>query len=724
MTPARRPAAADRRNLRPPLAVALGLAGLWLGFVWLLAPHLIRMAWAGRGPAFLASLLQGRATHPVSGYLHAWSRFARVSTVGLVAAGLAAAVVLRFGDRIERVWRPYLRPEHSIPPVTSLLLSAWIGLIAGFAEFLSGAIKYRIDGVFSEWSNPDSLWMAPLGLALLFALTDALLLTVTASWRRTISFRLVLAIPVALGLLSVTRSLRLGVHPLALGVLVCGAAVAASAAAKHRSGTTIRLMRSTAFPLALAIPVLAISSSAVRILAERRSLAALPPPPTGAPNILLVILDTVREQELSLYGYTRPTTPELENLARNAIVFDNAFATAPWTLTSHASLLTGRYPVELSTGWRNPLDQKAPTLAAVLAARGYNTAGFVANLNYCTRRSGLQRGFAHYEDYDRSAANVLASSWLTARLALWIGRRLGRPPRLVRVHAPDINREFEGWLDRAGDRPFFAFLNYYDTHDPYEWHDSAFAGLGYGREPDSVRNAQGRRVSRSPGSRHALDAYDSSLRFLDHQLGALFDELRRRDLLQNTLLIVTADHGEQFAEHGLTHHGNSLFSQLLHVPLIIRPPAGGGKRVDEPVGLIDVPATILAAAGVARPPLQRGVALDRFWSGSTAAPSPGGAIVSELEPNVRDRGLAGPARLGPMRSLVLDHWHYIRNGDRSEALFDILLDPLEDRDLTRSPDGQAVLPGLRTALDSVLDALPSPAAAERTRPATHRAALR
>ena len=122
-------------------------------------------------------------------------------------------------------------------------------------------------------------------------------------------------------------------------------------------------------------------------------------PPAGSPNVLLIVLDTVRADHLSLYGYERPTTPFLERLARRGIRFDQARAAAPWTLASHATMFTGRWPHELDVEWPCPLREDVPTLAEHLGSLGYATAGFVGNTLYCSYDGGLDRGFTHYEDY-------------------------------------------------------------------------------------------------------------------------------------------------------------------------------------------------------------------------------------------------------------------------------------------------------------------------------------
>ena len=145
-----------------------------------------------------------------------------------------------------------------------------------------------------------------------------------------------------------------------------------------------------------------------------------PLPPAGSPNILLVVLDTVRADRLSLYGYERPTTPNLERLAKRGIRFDLARATAPWTLASHASMFTGHWPHELVQEWMTPLQGNQPMLAEYVGAHGYATAGFVANVTYCSQNSGLARGFTHYEDYVLEKLAPLRTSGLVEQTTTMI----------------------------------------------------------------------------------------------------------------------------------------------------------------------------------------------------------------------------------------------------------------------------------------------------------------
>src|SRR5262249_26112196 len=152
-------------------------------------------------------------------------------------------------------------------------------------------------------------------------------------------------------------------------------------------------------------------------LTEARAKAKLAPVSDNAPNVLLIVLDTVRAANLSLYGYPRPTTPQLELFAENGVSFERALSPAPCTLAPHATMFTGRFPHELSVDWVPPLDASYTTLAEYLSDRGYLTAGFVSNTRYCSYEHGLDRGFVHYEDYPVSPEQIVVSSSLVRYLS-------------------------------------------------------------------------------------------------------------------------------------------------------------------------------------------------------------------------------------------------------------------------------------------------------------------
>ena len=372
--------------------------------------------------------------------------------------------------------------------------------------------------------------------------------------------------------------------------------------------------------------------------------AARPLPPPDSPNVLLIVLDTVRADHLSVYGYERPTTPNLEAMARRSVRFDQARAAAPWTLASHATLFTGRWPHELGTRWLYPMRGDVPTLAEYLGSLGYATAGFVGNTFYCAYDSGLDRGFAHYQDYGLdwlSAVRTVHLVDLTLKTINSVSPTLGgsiagRPGSAgeelaLRVFAlPDrkdagvVNREFLNWLARedGSRRPFFAFLNYVDAHAPYV--PPPGAGHRFGRAPRTDADflfltsgwAHADRLALPPPARAlAVDAYDHCIASIDDRLGELFGELKRRGVLDRTIVIVTSDHGEGFGEHDLFDHGESLYRTEIRVPLLISLPSGraSGRVVDRFVSLRDIPATIADLIGSSKEPPFPGRSLARLW---------------------------------------------------------------------------------------------------------------
>ncbi|MBI3469594.1 MAG: sulfatase, partial [Planctomycetes bacterium] len=500
-------------------------------------------------------------------------------------------------------------------------------------------------------------------------------------------------LPGILGLLFLAGHLvRFTVHPYGAMLLAGGLAMqVARLIRRHTEGFYRLVKRSTAW-MAILVAGLALAVPTGRWWAERRALAALAPAAADAANVLLITLDTVRAQSLSLYGHERLTTPELQRFAETGVVFQRALATAPWTLPSHASMFTGRFASEMSADFQTPLDARDPTLAEVLSARGYVTAGFVANYLYCGAHTGLGRGFAHYEDQprvgwiieDSTVGQIIRNS---DKIARFLG--VDRKGPLFHKDAAMLNRDFLRWLPHQGRRPFFAFLNYYDAHEPY------MAPRPFDREFRSS--------SITSPIQADLDAYEGSIAYLDHHLGRLFRELDERGILSNTLVLITSDHGEHFGEHGLRFHSNSLYAQLLHVPLVISFPARvpSGKRVESTISLRELPATVVDLLGMVDVNCFPAPSLARHWQvAKSAEGAPKGTVLSEVSCWQYTTG--GPNQKGPMKALVADSLHYIKNyGDGREELYDFESDPREERDLASLPERQRVLERLRASLEQI-----------------------
>lgn len=437
----------------------MALLSGWAGALFGLVPWLIRQAYAGESLPVLNGLISGQAEFPVEHYLSLWLRFAIgaavLGTSVVVSAWWAWLHPQRAREARDRVFRA----EPALSSASALANALWMGAVLGLLEAGLWWVRIRADGVFSSGSDSDTLWLSPTIQAGFFAVCVGLLLLLVGGRPRRLSLRTVIVMTATIGIWSALSRLRLGLHPLATFVLCLGfGAQLGRIAARDHPGFRSLVRRSWPFVVATVLTAFVVQHT----LQERRmaaSLAALPAAPAGAPNILLIVLDTVRQRSLSLYGYARPTTPHLEGLARRSLVFDQAIASAPWTLPSHASLFTGRTPFELSANWETPLDARFPTLAEYLSERGWATGGFVANYAYTTRASGLDRGFGTYRDYELKPARMLRASVALRRLGqvLPIRRRWVSPSRKF---AASVNGELLDWVDDLEGRPWFAFLNY------------------------------------------------------------------------------------------------------------------------------------------------------------------------------------------------------------------------------------------------------------------------
>jgi arylsulfatase A-like enzyme len=304
-------------------------------------------------------------------------------------------------------------------------------------------------------------------------------------------------------------------------------------------------------------------------------------PIAEGPNVLLVVLDTTRSDRLSLYGYERETTPNLERLAASSTVYDTAYATSTWTAPSHASLFTGLYPHGhgvTQMAWDLPAAQE--TLAELLRDAGYDTVGIVGN-PMVGRRLGFDQGFdEYYETWEESAAGE------------------GTHPAV---------RHLERFLDNRGSRPFLAFVNLIEPHSPYD-SGKTYRGEFVAEDPPALEQNhwrayyRGRKTFSDRELRHLGDLYDAELRYADELVGRLVALLEERRLLDETVLVVTSDHGENLGDHGMLDHVFSLYETTVRIPLLVRFPGvfEPGRRVSAPVQLVDLFPTLLGLAGVER----------------------------------------------------------------------------------------------------------------------------
>ncbi len=574
------------------------------------------------------------------------------------------------------------------PNPGALRLALWFGLLTGCAVLaILGYSKFLRHRYLH--ATPDTLWMAPLSCLLFFVVPGLLLWLLARVRPQWGALRLLVSLNGFLAALFILY-MPVGLHRVAAVALAAGVGFQLGRMAAARPALTDRLVRLT-LPLGLGILLtLTVGTIGYGVVRERRALARLGPAAPGAPNVLLLVLDTVRARSLGLYGFIRPTSPELTRLAATGVRFEQATSTAPWTLPSHASLMTGRWAHELSSDWRRPLDDTYPTLAEQLAAHGYATAGFVGNTWYCGVESGLGRGFGHYEDVPRSFWSVVRSTELGKHFSNFPLFRVlaGRYHKFGRKGGAGINAALLDWVDAHRDRPFFAFVNYFDAHGPYDPpapYDSLF-GATVPRENPDLRPT----TSWDPTEIAAQQrAYEGSIAYLDHLLGQLFDELERRGLRENTIIVVTADHGEEFHEHGVMEHGNSVYRAGVHVPLIVSWPARVPARVTVPttVSLREVPRT-LSSLATGDPGPFPGRSLSRFWTAdSTPGSADGDTILVSVSaaPGLPD---SYPVSAGPLRSVQFDGYRYITDGRGREELYDAVRDTLERQNLAADPTQQ------------------------------------
>jgi arylsulfatase A-like enzyme len=312
------------------------------------------------------------------------------------------------------------------------------------------------------------------------------------------------------------------------------------------------------------------------------------------PNVLLVVMDAVRADHLSCYGYHRQTSPNLDRFSEESTLYEDCITAAPWTLPSMASIFTGQFPRDHGVHSENlKLSGGKPTLASILGKNGYRTVGF-SNNAWLGDVSGLNSGFHEFFE-------------------VWRGLGESEPDDGAEI----TNEWISDWLDSSAEQslPFFMFILYFEPHFPYA-PPPPFNTQFLSRDADNSQVQSIRRwkhprevgyVLKAPGMevspeefRILTTQYDGEIAYLDTQLGVLFEMLRSRGLLDNTLVIVTSDHGEHLGEHEFMDHKMTVYEEVIRVPLIVRYPDGAasGQRISGQVQNTDVFQTILSLAGV------------------------------------------------------------------------------------------------------------------------------
>jgi arylsulfatase A-like enzyme len=403
--------------------------------------------------------------------------------------------------------------------------------------------------------------------------------------------------------------------------------------------------------------------------------------PAPAPrNAIIIVIDALRADHLGCYGYQRPTSPHIDALAAGGTRFANGISTTPWTLPSMATMMTSLYPtvhgamapsdvLACMIGAPNchpvtVLDDSRLTLAEVLQRNGFATAAFVPGRGYTSQVFGFGQGFETFVDSRPETSAIVAG--------------------------------FGEWLDRTLPKRFFAYLHLAEVHAPYTGPYNRYRA----DSPDAAERARAQAIAEEvrryrefnfdPDYRGSMDGsldaiahlgparlkpigdrdlahlvalYDQGISYVDYWIGRLVEELDRRGLLENTVVFLAADHGDELHDHGGFDHGATFYEEMMHIPFILRVPhVGTGRVVDEQVGLIDVMPTLLDLLGIDDAPDVQGRSIRPLLSGGS----------------LPERTLFGEAAMIPgLVASRTNRWKYIRPSGAPPELYDLAADPHE-----------------------------------------------
>jgi arylsulfatase A-like enzyme len=378
--------------------------------------------------------------------------------------------------------------------------------------------------------------------------------------------------------------------------------------------------------------------------------------PARPPNVLLISIDTLRPDMLGCYGYDRPTSPTLDLLAGEGVLFENAFTTSPWTLPAHGSLLTGLYPRHHgATRESRALRRNIPTLGEILSKQGFSTMAIV-NSHYVGRRYGFSRGFDEF---------VYVQEHMSER----------EPSEVVDTAL--------SWLSNRREGPFFLLLHAYDVHSDYgalPEYERMFVLPYQGKIDGSTEQLLeiGRNTVDLDASDvdHLIDLYAAGIRQMDAELARLIEHLRATEELENTLIIVVSDHGEEFFEHGGLLHARTQYDEVIRIPLILRGPGvPRGHRIATPVSINDILPTTLALVGVQWDGAFDGMDVSRLWRSEASDAARGRILFGEADQHNEKPDITRYARY--------QRYKLIYNRlTRQSSLYDLRADPRERRDVS------------------------------------------
>jgi len=379
------------------------------------------------------------------------------------------------------------------------------------------------------------------------------------------------------------------------------------------------------------------------------------------PNIIFILIDTLRADHVGCCGYRRSTTPNVDALAREGVLFNNAIVAAPWTLPSVASIMTSQYPCVL--GIRDKMtvvNDKFPMFSQVLKKHGYTTCGIVSH-TLLSSQLGFARGFDRYDEKSSLGHSGISS--------------------------PAVTSKAVSFVQQKHERPFFLFAHYFDPHFHYILHkqyDYYPSYNGIVRSGHPIGDIWRRRSDLTADDiKYLVALYDSEISFTDEHIGMLLNEVKKRDLYDDSIIIITADHGEEFMERGWIGHTITLNQELIRVPLIMKFPGCEPKVVDSAVGLIDIIPTLSSYLGFETDDNLEGEALNLSQADSIKSRP----VFSEtFNPQIHQPGFVKPVAF---RSIVLGKHKLIYDEvKRMGRIYDLSSDPDERSDLSSRLSGQ------------------------------------
>ena len=621
-----------------------------------------------------------------------WAFAVAVYTLLGLAAGAAAGSGLAVWERVPGVPRP----------------AAPVALLA--AAFLGGFLFVFVGLPFNERVLPDLLSVkGVLGNAALLLPCAALTLALYVRLRRRVGG----AFLVTFGMLGLSLSLLLAVglqidtfvQPLAPkpGALLPYGALLAGCALLYLAGERLVPMaggtagRRTLLAAGGLVAALLVGRLASVSHGQPRAV----PVDGKKPNVLWVVMDTTRADHLSVYGYPRATTPNLEALAAGGVVFENVFAESSWTAPTHFVMITS----SLAAARQRRLDAAAVTAPEILGPHGYDTGAVLANI-VLGRGSGFTQGWdwvvdgpvlIFYQQLFERLPVIQALLALDVFPSDAVLRLLHRRTYFddTAVRSASLTDWAIDWIGRR-ERPFFLFVNYMDAHDAYDPPAPFRAQFAADADPELGFVRYSRRHGGSISSnrfvrdvvpkltpeqwRHLIDLYDAEIASGDHEVGRLLRALEARGLAENTIVVVTADHGELLGEHGLANHFKSLSIEETHVPLLLRYPGHlpPGRRVERPSQLRDILPSVLELAGI-----DAGVPMDgtslvpaaRGTAGDDGSEATYGFLVREVDP---EYWFTSPGNLLGIRT---QRSRYVWSQTGKHEYYDRIVDPREETNL-------------------------------------------